>query len=368
MKHLYDDKNYKEFLDGTISVSEKIDGSSIIVSINENGKPKFLQREGKAEIDAFVRVKSEIYEDIITFLESKNYSDYVGYEFHFEFFFEGMDTIIPVKTLPKNNAILNVVINNGEVVLDKDTLFEISDYLEVGRPRILFQGKLNDNQKNELYKFVETKTINKQFAQFVKDIFNPSYEIFGANDETEGFVLTNLETQQMLKLVDTSFTDKIKDKKQDKIVNDALPIIRKIIEDFKFDSPTADDFNEGKDYSSRVVNLIIENVVNKWKDIENSLSEEEKEILRNYKMDKAKWYTINNKFINNSSFLTIKYDWVTLLTFTLISYYMKIRKKATKDIPKSFIEVINDTITKFKSVYESKKFRHLSCIMEQYCK
>lgn len=361
MKHIYDLTDYITFLHGKISVSEKIDGSALILKV-QNGKLNFYQRENSNEINYFIRTKNIIYEDVIQYLQSQDFSKYDNYEFYFEFFFKGIQPVIPIKKLPKHNLILNLVKHNGQTIFDKQTLFNISDALDINRPRILFQGYLNTYQQQELIKFIETKQLSISFVTWVTQLFNKHYELFGANNKTEGFVLTNLNTGEMVKLVDPKFTTIIKNKTKQREDNRAKEIITNIALQFKLDNPKPIEFNVGNSYSQKVVNLLIDNVLNKYKHLHISASD--MKILQSYKLDNSNWFTLNKVLIQNKKLLHINQDWVILLLFTLLSFYMKERKRATKSIPKDKLVILNANINKLKQIYETNQFYNLRTILE----
>jgi len=103
MKHLKEIKDPEKILNGTIEISEKIDGSSLHAE-KSNGEIKFYGREKRNEIDIIRRTAIGIYEDPINHLLSSGLESIMkdGDHLVFEFFFPGIKSIVKLKRKPES--------------------------------------------------------------------------------------------------------------------------------------------------------------------------------------------------------------------------------------------------------------------------
>ena len=311
MRHLKDVENFDEILRHRVSISEKIDGSAFIVKVLENGEVEYYQREEKNKIDYLTRVRIGIYDYPIEFFNDRGEilkKKFKGYVFYFEYFFKGIDPIIPPKRIPKNRLILNVVKRGNKIINDRSELYRISDLLDVDRPRILFQGKLKEYQVEEIEKYLRGELEVDNFGLWFKGVIDPQYELFGKNNKTEGFVVTDLGTGELYKIVDYKFTDTIRSKKKKQRGDEVNKVIKEIVKNFRLDDPSYEDYDNGVNFQEKVINLIIENLWNK----KDEIYREYGDILDKVEVDKR--FLPNLNLVKNS--LIKKFNnWMLLLFF-----------------------------------------------------
>lgn len=227
--HLSDFLNKKgndflgNLLNKKVAVNLKIDTSAIVVG-KINGEIKYWGREGKTEITNFRRQGADLYEKSIKHLESRDLNKIPdGVQIFMEFFDARLPTIVTYTQHPKNNLIISYIKKNGKIIAPDNPLNEkMAKLLDIAPPPVLFSGKLNKKQKQQLIDYAETppeeiaqKYGGKNFVKFVLSLFVPPSKMkFLMTDTLEGMVFYFGEGDKidMAKVNDPSFTQGIKDK------------------------------------------------------------------------------------------------------------------------------------------------------------
>lgn len=245
INHLYDvyNKKGKQFIDNLfdsfVTVNEKMDGSSFNFERNrETGKFKFFKRNQNEPITMVDRTISKYYEIPIQYIESlpPHIIEKIprGWRFGMEYFSNTKPVEIAYDHLPKNNLILSYVHKkdqNGkitETIQDKDKLDSWADLIGIERPPIIFQGKLDNDQRRKILDFLNTpfkelveKYRTNSFVSFIIGVLNPDLEKTALNNDTEksieGIVFRfgdpgKEEEPVLAKMVDPVFTQLSKDK------------------------------------------------------------------------------------------------------------------------------------------------------------
>jgi len=160
-----------------------------------------------------------------------------GWRFGLEYFANTNPVEIVYDRLPKNHLILSYVHqldDSGKIVKTiqkKELLDEWADLLGVERSPIIFQGKLDEDQKSQLLEFLNTpfkklveRFSTQSFVRYIISTLNPSLAKSALNDdldrEVEGIVFRfgdpNKENETVLaKMVDPIFTEIAKQKSSD---------------------------------------------------------------------------------------------------------------------------------------------------------
>jgi len=245
INHLYDvyNKKGKQFIDSLfdsfVTVNEKMDGSSFNFERDrETGKFKFFKRNQNEPITLVDRTISKYYEKPIQYIESlpPHIIEKIprGWRFGMEYFSNTKPVEIAYDHLPKNNLILSYVHKKDqqgkitETIQDKEELDSWADLLGIERPPIIFQGRLNEEQRNEILGFLNTpfkelveKYKTNSFVSFIIGVLNPDLEKTALNNDTEksieGIVFRfgdpgKEEEPVLAKMVDPVFTQLAKDK------------------------------------------------------------------------------------------------------------------------------------------------------------
>lgn len=251
--HLYDlyNKKGKDFVDNLlnsyVTVNEKMDGSAFIFERDlDTGKFNFYKRDQRNPITLVDRTLMKYYEKPINYIESlpPHIIQKIprGWRFGLEYFSNPNPVEIAYDRVPKNNLILSYVHRKDEsgkaggTIQDKEALDNWADLIGVERPPIIFQGRLSDEQKEQLLNFLRTpfedlvkEYKTRSFVAFIIGILNPELKTTALNKDIEKpiegivFRFGERDSQQepiLSKMVDPVFTEiaknKAKKKREDK--------------------------------------------------------------------------------------------------------------------------------------------------------
>ena len=248
INHLYDLYNKKgadfvnQLFNQYVTINEKMDGSAFSFERDKDtGKFKFYRRDQRNPITMVDRTLMKYYEKPIQYIESL--PPHViqkiprGWRFGLEYFANTNPVEIVYDRIPKNHLILSYVHqldDSGKIVKTiqkKESLDEWADLLGVERSPIVFQGKLDEDQKSQLLEFLNTpfkklveRFSTQSFVRYIISTLNPSLAKSALNDdldkEVEGIVFRfgdpNKENETVLaKMVDPIFTEIAKQKSSD---------------------------------------------------------------------------------------------------------------------------------------------------------
>lgn len=250
ISHLYDlyNKKGKEFIEelfnNFVTVNEKMDGSAFVFERDrETGKFIFYKRDQRTPITLVDRTLMKYYEKPIQYIESL--PPHVikeiprGWRFGLEYFANNAPVEIVYDEIPKNNLILSYVHKkdaSGKLkgtIQEKENLDTWADVLGVERPPIIFQGYLNDDQKEKIMEFLRTpfedlleEYKTRSFVAFIIGVLNPELKKtalnFDLDKPIEGIVFRfgdeNTDKEPVLsKMVDPIFTEMAKNKAKKRI-------------------------------------------------------------------------------------------------------------------------------------------------------
>jgi cytidyltransferase-like protein len=250
ISHLYDiyNKKGKDFINNLfnsyVTVNEKMDGSAFVFDRDlETGRFNFYKRDQRNPITLVDRTLMKYYEIPIQYIESlpphiiKDIPR--GWKFGLEYFANIKPVEIAYDRLPKNNLILSYVHTKSEngkpsaTIQDKEKLDTWADLLGVERPPIVFQGYLNEEQKDKILDFLRTpfeelvsEYKTRSFVRYIIGVLNPEAQASALNNDLdkpiEGIVFRfgeeDGESEPILsKMVDPVFTEMAKEKSKKKI-------------------------------------------------------------------------------------------------------------------------------------------------------
>ena len=245
INHLYDLYNKKgadfvnQLFNQYVTINEKMDGSAFSFERDKDtGKFKFYRRDQRNPITLVDRTLMKYYEKPIQYIESL--PPHViqkiprGWRFGLEYFANTNPVEIVYDRLPKNHLILSYVHqldDAGKIVKTiqkKSSLDEWADLLGVEHSPIIFQGKLDEDQKSKLLEFLNTpfkklveRFSTQSFVRYIISTLNPELSKSALNEdldkEVEGIVFRfgdpNKENETVLaKMVDPIFTEIAKQK------------------------------------------------------------------------------------------------------------------------------------------------------------
>jgi hypothetical protein len=240
ISHLYDiyNKKGKDFIDSLfksyVTVNEKMDGSAFVFERDqENGRFNFYKRDQRNPITLVDRTLMTYYEKPIQYIESlpPHIINQIprGWRFGLEYFSNNAPVEIVYDEIPKNNLILSYIHKKeGGTVQEKEKLDQWADLLGVERPPIIFQGYLNDEQKERILDFLRTpfedlvsEYKTRSFVAFIIGVLNPDLKKSALNftleKPIEGIVfrfgeIDSAQEPVLSKMVDPVFTELAKSK------------------------------------------------------------------------------------------------------------------------------------------------------------
>lgn len=284
--HLYElyNKKGKDFIDSLlnsyVTINEKIDGSAFIFERDEeSGKFKFYKRDQRNPITLVDRTLMKYYEKPIQYIESLPPHIIQRIPRGWRFGLEYLSTVNPVEIVydrvPKNNLILSYIHTDKVddkykgTIQNKEELDTWADVLGVERPPIIFQGKLNADQKEQILNFLRTpfedlvkEYKTRSFVAFIIGVLNPDLKTTALNMDLnkpiEGIVFRFGEEGSnqepiLSKVVDPVFTElaksKAKKKKEEKpsdflgiaILDVMNFILENGVDSFEFSGETEDE-------------------------------------------------------------------------------------------------------------------------------
>lgn len=176
-----------------VIVSEKVGGTRFAFEKTENGLT-FFKKDGK--ITKVDRSLSQLYEQPIRYIETLS-KDIIkelpeGYRYGFRYFLNTKPETIQYDNMPLNGLILTDVqrVSDGKMIEDPKILQKISDLLTVQSPPIIWYGKLDDKQKDDLLTFIKTPESEltllfktSSFTKYVISILNPKLKKTALNND-----------------------------------------------------------------------------------------------------------------------------------------------------------------------------------------
>ena len=391
IRHLKDvyEKKGKDFLNKLLNdyviVNEKVNGNHFGFKKNKSDDTfKFFNKRN--EISYIDRVLSKLYNQPIGHLNSLSEETVQKIPGNLYFGFEYIpNTSVAVEEygrLPKNGLILNFIHQldeNGDVektFQTKEHLDKWANVLNVNGPTIVFEGKLNDDQKNEIQDFVfsnEKELLEKfkttSLVKHILSVLNPSLkESFLENSiikDTNGLVFRFYEDEQedpdgmifLAKVVDPIFKKmseerSIKEADKNKaedytwlIVSDLMNFIE------SYDLKTINNWKiVGKTYEERYVkfvNRVFKDFIKKYENKYEGLELNRPDFLND------NTFNLNVELIEDPNVLELIESSETYREIykILLNFFRKKRKKSNSPFfNKKMISLLNLTVDKIKKM------------------
>ena len=389
ISHLYDlyNKKGQDFIEKLfntyVTVNEKMDGSAFIFERSlENGKFKFYKRDQRNPITMVDRTLMKYYEVPIQYIESlpPHILNKIprGWKFGLEYFSSPQPVEIAYDRIPKNNLILSyvhVIEEAGTIartIQEKEKLDTWADILGVERPPIIFQGNLDEDQKNKILEFLRTpfedliqEFRTKSFVRFIIGILNPELKKTALNEDLdkaiEGIVFRFGDPEGgdpvLSKMVDPIFTEMAKNKaakRKDEKPSDFLGItlidVMNFILERGVDSFQCKGDTNDQRYVSFMSSVFVE-FLNRYSDRYKGADFQEPGYL------KKDEFRINKKFITNKeviNYLEEDESFESLFKLMLNSF-RKIKKRAGGMISQGALEQFNSLIQEIQNKVEAVK-------------
>lgn len=389
INHLYDIYNKKgkkfveELFTSYVTVNEKMDGSSFNFERDrETGKFKYFKRNQTSQITLVDRTISKYYEKPINYLESlpPHILERIprGWRFGLEYFANTQPVEISYDRLPKNNLILSYVHVKDELgkikrtIQDKEKLDTFADLLGVERPPIIFQGNLDDSQKNSILEFLNTpfsKLVEKfktnSFVAYMLGVLNPDLDKTALNNNAEksieGIVfrfgdLDNEDDPILAKMVDPVFTELAKERAKNRVnkkpsdfLGIALVDVMNFILERGVDSFNVDGEGEDERYVSFMSDVFVE-FLEVYSEKYKGIDFQEPEYL------KREEFRLNKEMIQDERVeeLLKQDDGFESLFKLMLNSFRKIRKRSGGIITKDVIEHFNSVVNGINKYIEKK--------------
>ena len=236
LREVYEKKG-ESFLNGLLNnyviINEKVDGAFFGVKKTGDDKFKYFKKSG--EITYVDQVLMKYYNTAIDHFnglpDEKKQRIPANFFFGFEYFTKGDTKSMKRSELPKNGLILAYIHkldNSGKVIetlQTKDQLTKWADFLEVEAPPIIFEGKLDNEQKSKILEFVyselsslEDKFKTTSFTKYIISILCPDEKPENINNELDTIIFRFYgESQEdgvfLAKIIDPIFQQKISENK-----------------------------------------------------------------------------------------------------------------------------------------------------------
>lgn len=381
INHLYDIYNKKgeqfvnELFNSYVTINEKMDGSSFNFERSvDSGNFKFYKRNQSNPITKIDRTISKYYEKPIQYIESlpPHIIEKIprGWRFGMEYFSNTKPVEISYDHLPKNNLILSYVHEKDEfgkvkrTIQERESLDTWADLIGIERPPIIFQGRLNPEQKVEILDFLNTRfssLIEKfkttSFVSFIISVLNKDLEKTALNNDIEkdieGIVfrfgdIKKEEEPILAKMVDPIFTQLAREKSKNqraKQPSDFLGLTILDVMNFILESGIDSFKVKGDSEDSRYVSFMTDvfvRFVNDNYDRYKGADFQEPEYL------KREEFRLNTGMIKDERAIRImkKDDSFESLFKLMLNSFRKIRKRSggivTDDIMEQFNMIIKD--------------------------
>lgn len=193
LKEIYKDRG-RNFIENLFTkyviVSEQLDGSRFTAMRNGNGVLIYCKKDG-SPINMIDRTMMVFYETAIQHFEELDTETALKMPDNWVFGFQYFPSTAPVNIvydrLPKNNLILtDIQITNGQgrvlkTISDPRVLKDWSKILDVEGPPIIYNGFLEQYQKDKILDYLSTPEANlmalfssQSFTRYIISILNPS--------------------------------------------------------------------------------------------------------------------------------------------------------------------------------------------------
>ena len=390
INHLYDLYNKKgadfvnQLFNQYVNINEKMDGSAFSFERDKDtGKFKFYRRDQRNPITLVDRTLMKYYEKPIQYIESL--PPHViqkiprGWRFGLEYFANTNPVEIVYDRLPKNHLILSYVHqldDAGKIVKTiqkKSSLDEWADLLGVEHSPIIFQGKLDEDQKSKLLEFLNTpfkklveRFSTQSFVRYIISTLNPELSKSALNEdldkEVEGIVFRfgdpNKENETVLaKMVDPIFTEIAKQKsseQREKKPSDFLGITLLDVMNFILEKGLKNFEVEGDTEDERYISFM--------SDVFAKFLDENKEKYKGTDFEEPSYlkkedFRLNKNLISDRKVLKyVEEDESFESLFKLIlNSFRKIKTRATGIVTSGMVEQLNLLIQDIKDYIKKEK-------------
>lgn len=344
--------------------------NSILSAQKEETGIVFFKRDDRQPISKLDRTIISLYEKPIEFLTNtmENMDLPSNLRFGFEYFQNTNPVSIAYDRLPKNQLVLTHMKKmNGDKVIEfidnADTLKSWAKKFDVEEPFVIFEGKLDNKQKEQLVEFLETpfddlvkRFETSSFTKYIVGILNPDLKKTALNNTTdapiEGLMFKFNDGEFLAKVVDPVFTQAAKDKAKDRIEgkqsSDEFALILNSFISWLNDTNYIEKVTiDGKDEDEKYIDLMVQ--------LTKKFIEDNKTFLKGVEIDKPDFakepeFRLNIKMLRNRDvvdFIKKNNDYEDLFKI-ILSGFRKPRIKKTNLIDDNLKNQINRIVNNIK--------------------
>jgi cytidyltransferase-like protein len=348
-------------LDIPCVVSEKIQASSFHVKRTKTGF-EYFKSGSKHAMDRVDRTMIKYYESGIkyfnTILTELTEDMPLDWKFGFDYMLDNKTVDIEYDALPKNNLILthiqilkpNDLTQVKKVIRDPAILNKWADLLGAQRPPVIFQGKLQSNQKDDLLNLLEIsdkdfeiKYGSQSFTRTIYNIFNNGLNTPALNhsldNDIDGLIINFSDGKGMKSFKLERFDRKPQEarKPSDMYQLSILDLVEFI---------TAFDITaiklEEEEADSRYIE-IISNIFNAY--VEKNATKYVGTNFNSADFSERKGFELNKVFIKNEKTLSLVQNEILSELFKIaLGSFRKTRNKETDIINKDLMNQINSIV------------------------
>jgi hypothetical protein len=371
------EKKGDSFLDGLLNnyviISEQISGAFFGLKKTKEDSFKYFKKNG--EITYVDRVLMQYYNPAVSFFESipqpKRERIPSNFFFGFEYFNRG-DHNSKAGRPVKNNLVLSYIQrlddsgNVLETLQSGEQLGKWAEYLEVEAPPIVFEGRLDDEQRREVLEFVyvdqsqlEEKFKTRSFTKHIISVLCPEKTATIGEREFEALIfrffgLEKGEEQTYLaKIVDPMFQDKKPKAEEKNLSQDYIWLIvidlMNHFEMYQVDE-LRDCVKEGSNFDQKYINLInkiYKDFMNEYSVKYDGLELEVPEYLQRPE------FALNIPLVGDNSVITlIKRNTVNAEIYkVLLNFFRKTRKRSSSGFfTPELISQLNLIVQKIRNI------------------
>lgn len=368
-KDIYAEKGasfIEKLLNQYVIVTEMIDGSRFRVQ-RKGDNLIFFKGNDKNPINLIDRTIMVYYERPITFFDSmsvdiKNIMP-EAWDFCFEYVANTKPVTVTYDSVPHNNLIITDILIRNEggnvvkVISDTTILEKWAETFDVQDPAVIFQGKLNLQQKQKIKDYLNTSYADleslfktQSFTRYVVSILNPNLKKTALNNSLDNMVesivfkFINGKKVYNAQVIDPLFQEMQKTnlKKEDRKSNDTYQIIMLDIIEFLSSLDINDVSVEGETADQRYINLI-STIFNQY--VATNGYKYAGMDFQTPDFAKQDVFQLNPEFIDNEVTKKIlKNPAMHDLFKIMLSSFKKTRKHATDLLSDESIKIINDIV------------------------
>lgn len=377
-------KDFVEKLFGDeITVTENLDGSSFSFEKDFIGENiSFYKKDQENPITRVDRILMSYYEKPINYIEALpqdlKYEIPRGWRFGMLYFPTTKPVRIEYERVPKNHLILTHITvrdefgDNIRSIQDKKELDIWAEKLGVEKSPIIFQGKLNEDQRIAIMDFLSTPLVDlrnkfktESFSKFIISLINPEAVKTTLGSDLHGqidsivFRFTSKEKDEefLAKMVDPIFYEIARDKKPSRtsyFPNDVYSLCLIDIMNFILEEGIENFPAEGQEPEERYINFVFsvfKKFINQYGEKYIGVDFDKPEYL------KSENFSLNKEFITDPDVLieVENEECYSDILQMILNSFRKLKRKPHGFFSEGLIEEFNKLVEEIASYINAKR-------------